>query len=144
MPGTTFPAADDGTGVGDDTVALWIAEADAEVNGKLAGRYTLPITGTESLLIMKSIVIALVVWRIAKALDQKNERTLPTGGFGQPVMMAQQAPNVSQAKTTAFARLMGIAQGTERLRDAVEIAGIYDVGVATNIEPLFTRDTPAW
>lgn len=50
----------------------FIAQADAYINGRLASLYTVPITGAESLLIIKQISIDLVAQRIAHIMEMKG------------------------------------------------------------------------
>lgn len=55
----------------------WISQADAYINGRLAGIYETPITGANSLLILKTISIGFVAQRIARILQVKS--TTPKG-----------------------------------------------------------------
>jgi hypothetical protein len=52
-------------------IDTWIAQADAYINGRIGNVYTTPITGAESLLIIKEISIGLVAQRISRILDTK-------------------------------------------------------------------------
>lgn len=144
FPGTIIPTLATDNKVGDDTLTQWISEASAEVDGKLSGRYTVPLTGSNALLVVKTIVIAFVAWRFAKATNMKNEQALPVQAFGGAAYQVPQAPNVSQAKASAFARLMGIAEGSERLLDAVELPGVWSQAVAEDYGPKFKMDRAQW
>lgn len=138
FPGVVIPATSANAADVTDLEA-WIAEADAEVNAKLSGLYEVPITGTQALLVIKSIVIGLVAWRFAKSTNMKNELPVPAGtGF------VPQSPNVSQAKATAFARLMAIQQGREQLIDAVQKTGPASATVVDDVSPTFEQGKEQW
>lgn len=59
--------------VTDTEVTGFIAQADAEINGLVGLRYVVPITGTDSLIIMKMVSIWLVADRVAKILQVKTK-----------------------------------------------------------------------
>lgn len=71
--GVTF--ASSGTTISDSTVDGFISEADAEIDGVLSRRYTVPITGTTALKIVKSISIKLVAQRVKDILDVQTGRS---------------------------------------------------------------------
>jgi hypothetical protein len=53
-------------------ITQWISEADAYIDGRICGIYTTPVTGTNSLLILKTISIGIVAQRIAYILETKS------------------------------------------------------------------------
>jgi hypothetical protein len=70
----------------DTEVDAWIAEADAEIDGRIGVKYVTPVTGAQSLLIIKSICTALVSDRVrmtlpneppSDALDEKDKGKNP-------------------------------------------------------------------
>ena len=66
----------DGGGVISSTaVDDWISQADAYINSKVGLQYVVPVTGTESLKILKSMSIALVAERIRGKLSVKTGKT---------------------------------------------------------------------
>lgn len=56
----------------DTTVDGFIAQADALINSKIGLKYVVPVTGAESLKILKTISIYLVADRMAKILQVKT------------------------------------------------------------------------
>jgi hypothetical protein len=50
-------------------LAEWIAQASAEIDGRLSTKYVVPITGTNSLSIMKNICTWLVADRASKVME---------------------------------------------------------------------------
>lgn len=66
----TFDTSTDITSV---RVQEFLDQADAEINLMLGSRYETPITGVESLKIVKRIEIAIVAARVASILDLKGK-----------------------------------------------------------------------
>jgi len=66
---------DSNTPVTSSDIAEFIAQIDAYIDGKLYFRYTTPITGANSLLILKSISTYLVASRVSKILELKTGET---------------------------------------------------------------------
>ncbi len=64
--GVDFSAS--GAKVTEEDVENWIEEADAYIDSKLASVYTVPITGTQSLLVIKTISILIVSDRVERKL----------------------------------------------------------------------------
>lgn len=50
----------------------WIGQADAYIDGRVGTVYTTPVTGTNSLKILKEISIGLVAQRISRVLEVKS------------------------------------------------------------------------
>lgn len=71
----TFSATSDIT---DTRVQSFLDEADAEINLCLNNKYITPITGTESLLVLKRIEIAIVAARIASIIELKQAVNQPS------------------------------------------------------------------
>ena len=118
-------------------VEEWIAEADALINGKLADKYVVPVTGSDSMLILRSISINLVKAKLQDFLDVK----------GSSEATDQGKPGESPRKQ-ALEALEAIAKGSISLRDAVladSNAGVRsDVLNDTDAEATFTQDDDAW
>lgn len=53
-------------------VTAFITQADGEINGYVGKVYTIPITGTESLAVMKMISVWLVAHRVSQILQVKT------------------------------------------------------------------------
>ena len=63
-------------------IDVWISEADAYIDGRIGTVYTVPVTGSSSILILKNISIGLVAQRIAyiletKAITPKGDQYVP-------------------------------------------------------------------
>lgn len=73
-----FKSLDITSGVIDSTkIDEFIDQSDAYINGRIGLVYKTPVTGTESLKILKNISIGLVAERIARILKTKSAS--PTG-----------------------------------------------------------------
>lgn len=56
----------------DDKITEWISQEDAYINGRIGLIYDTPVTGTESLKVLKKISIGLTAQRIARILETKT------------------------------------------------------------------------
>ena len=65
-------------------IDTWIAEADAVINAKLEPFYDVPITGTNSLLVVGKISKLMVAAMIEKVLDESN--VVPEGTIERKTM----------------------------------------------------------
>lgn len=144
FPGTLIPATDStNNSVDDVALAAWLDEASALIDSQLSSVYQLPIIGTQSLLILKTICINLVAWRFAKVTDEKNDLPLP--GANQPWgAVVPQTPNVMQGKKEAMAQLVAIQGGQLTLPDSTQLVGLSSYTVDTfGAGPKFRVDAPS-
>jgi len=93
-------------------VTEFIDQESARINSFLTKRYTLPITGTESLLNLKRICIALVAWRVSDIISTRKQQMLPNGMISQDLAGAT-------AYKAAIKELDGLQKGGVRLPDEV-------------------------
>lgn len=117
-------------------VQAWIEEADAKINSALAGRYVVPITGTEALLVVRSISLDMVRARVQDFLEVKTGQDNTSQGKG-PAGPAE----------TAAKLLKSISEGKMELRDATkadENDGIRSSVLSDETEPYFTIDEKMW
>lgn len=66
-------------------VTAFIDQESARIDSYLINRYEIPITGTQSLLILKRICIALVSWRVSDIISTRKLQSLPNGMISQDV-----------------------------------------------------------
>ena len=52
-------------------VTEWISQAEAYINAKISGRYTVPVTATDAVPLLRMISISIVKCRIEKILSVK-------------------------------------------------------------------------
>ena len=64
-------------------VTEFIDQESARIDSYLSSRYTTPISGTESLLIVKRLCIALVSWRVSDIISTRKVSQLPNGMISQ-------------------------------------------------------------
>lgn len=102
--GITFSAS---TAVTSTQVERFIEEADAEIDAKVGLKYVTPVTGTESLKVLRSISIAIVASRVRAILEVKtaDSRTEQAVRGGDPAKVARE-------------KLDQIVKGTLLLSDA--------------------------
>lgn len=84
--GMTFSAT---TSVTDTEVAAFIAREDAFIDSRVALKYTVPVTGASSLLIMKKVCLNLVVGKIKNIMSVKTgDPKADQGGPGDGLIEA--------------------------------------------------------
>lgn len=93
-----------------DKIDGFIAQADAYIDGRLSTVYQTPITGSNSLLIVKQISIDLVAQRIAHIMEVKG--ITPKGDQYIPKNLGEKAEN----------RLDMIVEKKILLSDATEVS----------------------
>jgi phage gp36-like protein len=121
-------------------VEKFLEETDAIIDTFLAARYTLPITGTKSLLVLKKIEIDFVAYRVAKILNLKKEVPLPDENIIQEL-------NEGAAYRESKKLLDGLFTGKMLLPDEspkTSGSGMSDYNSANSVEPIFERDTKQW
>ena len=113
----------------------FIEEADAFIDGIVGRKYVTPITGANSLLIIKTISIQIVVARVKKILAVKT---------GIPETDQDSSDNMfGMAKT----KLDDIAEGCLVLKDAALYRasdGVDSFAVSDDLEHIFKRDIDQW
>lgn len=130
--GITFSAS---SSITDTEVDRFIEEADAEIDGKVSQVYTTPITGTVSLIIVRTISIWLVKDRINKILAVKtgNDEDNQSGEESLGSRARQMLNDIVDRKLD--------------LPDATLVTasdGVKDYNYANSIEPTFKRGTVQW
>jgi hypothetical protein len=120
----------------DTTVTGWISEADAEIDGRIGTRYQTPVTGTNSLLILKTISIGIVAGRLKEFLKVKAPtlETSQNGRDGNPAKDARE-------------KLGLIAAGDLLLSDASEKStgeGVSGFTYSNGETATFQKDVESW
>lgn len=113
----------------------WIAQADAYINGKVGLIYLTPVTGVESLLILKEISIGFVAQRIAFILETKS--VTPRGDQSIPKNLIDQAEK----------RIQMIIDRTLLLPDAVELSthqGVKSYSSDNVVTRVFDQSRQQW
>jgi len=112
-------------------VTEFIVQADALIDGMIGKRYEVPITGAESLKILKQISIWLVAYRVSKILKVKSASEEPNQG-----------PKSVNLYDKALALLKKISKGDILLSDTDTLNakdGIESYNVSNNIVPVFQK-----
>jgi phage gp36-like protein len=113
-----------------DQVMAWMDETEAFVDGQLATRYQVPITGTQSLLIVRDICADLTAYRVwqfkAMGVDDPEFRN-------QAEVLRQRA----------MEKLQAILEGTMVLPDQPTTKS-SSTPVGTFPEAIFERDRVQW
>jgi len=105
-----FKSLDTTNGVIDTTkIDEWIDQADAYINGRIGLLYETPVTGTESLKVLKQISIGLVAQRIVHILETKS--ITPKGDQAIPKDLITEAKEKLQMIVD---RLLLLSDATER------------------------------
>jgi phage gp36-like protein len=113
-----------------DQVTAWMNETEAFVDGQLATRYQVPITGTQSLLIVRDICADLTAYRVwqfkAMGVDDPEFRN-------QAEVLRQRA----------MEKLQALLEGKLILPDQPTTKS-SSTPVGTFPEPIFERDRIQW
>jgi phage gp36-like protein len=124
------------TAVTQTEVTAFISEVEAEIDGRIGVRYTTPIIGTSSLLIMRMVSIFLTCSRISKILEIK------TGEADK-----DQPRRVEEAKA-AYKIIDDIIAGKLILTDAVlrssSNGGVRSYNYSNNIEQSIDVTIDQW
>lgn len=128
--GTTFTASTVPTST---NINDMISVNSARIDGRLGKKYTTPITGTESLKIVKRICEILTASQVDDILQQlipAKEKT------DRPIEYRKEAEEL----------LKGIEEGTLILSDAADITGdmFYNYNVENSITAVMKKDTRQW
>lgn len=121
----------------------FLLQTDALINSYIYERYELPITGVESLEILKKIEIDFVVWRVSKILDLTKSEPIPAGGVPQEI-------TEGSAYRESMALLASIKANKNDLPDATEInptsplASFHSDPNNLNITPFFDMESQQW
>lgn len=113
----------------------WISQADAYIDSRVGLVYQVPVTGANSLLILKEISIGLVAQRVAYVLEVKS--ITPKGDQYIPKNLIKQAED----------RLKMIANRTLLLSDATEVstnAGVSSYSSENTITRAFSQSKTQW
>ncbi len=119
-----------------DAVDDFIEQSDGLIDARIGVRYSTPVTGTVSLIILKQISIWLVAGRIQNILRVKTGKE-----------EVDQAGGVGSLLTKANKLLDQIAAREVILSDATEInahMGMKSYNADNSITPTFERSTDVW
>lgn len=128
---------DDNSKVKDSDVTSFIVDADALIDSYLSARYSLPVTGTRSLAVLKLYSRALVADKVAGILQIKQSTNQ---GANQNVRSGLSTKDVLK-------QLGDLRDGSGQLPDA-DLAspggGISSFNVKTGRVPEFRKDEKQW
>lgn len=131
---------DSGDAISEAEVTEFIDQEEAIINATISNRYEVPVTGAESLKILKMISIAYVAYRVAKILNLKDDLPIPKGFVPQTL-------NEGSAFVKAQKQLMAIQSGKIILNDAVARStgqGVKSYNAENSISSLWERDKKQW
>ena len=123
-----------------DEVDEFISQEQAVIDLTISNRYNIPVTGTDSVKILKRITSAFVAYRIAKILNLKKDIPIPEK------LVAQDLSD-GAFYLTAKKQLNDIRDGKIILYDADVKSSGQGVGSYNHtnaIDPLWERDTRQW
>jgi len=126
---------DSTTSITDTQVNDWIAQADAEIDSIVGLRYIVPITGVNSLLILKRISVEIVAERIKDVLEVKTDEKV-----------SQNIRNINKV-LTARDKLKLISTGDMLLSDALiagSNAGVTSFTSSNGVEHKFRAGEDQW
>jgi phage gp36-like protein len=127
---------DTGTAITTATVATYLAQADAEINSRLGVKYETPITGTESLVLIKMIEIWLVKDRVQKAMKVKTGIEKSSQDLGD-----------ADYRKQALDLLADLASGKVALSDATlkdSSGGVKSYASSNSVENIFKVGVTQW
>jgi len=118
-----------------EKINSWILQADAYINGRIGLIYQTPVTGEESLEVLKEISIGFVAQRIAYVLETKS--ITPKGDQYIPKNLIKQAED----------RLSMIVNRKLLLSDATEVstdAGVSSYSGENTVTRAFDQSKQQW
>lgn len=124
-------------------IAEFLEQADAMIDMYIGQRYTLPIAGSKSLLILKKIAIDLVVCRVNKILDLSKSNPIPADGVVQDI-------TEGSAYRESMKLLMAIRDNKADLPDTAStsetagLASFHTEPANIDIVPTFDRELQQW
>ena len=131
-----FKSIDTANGkITDAKIDEWITQADSYINGRIGLVYIVPVTGLESLLILKEISIGFVAQRIAFILETKS--ITPKGDQVIPKNLIKQAE----------ARLKMIVEKKLLLSDATLVSpdgGVSSFSSSNVVKRKFDQSKDQW
>jgi phage gp36-like protein len=113
-----------------DQVTAWMDEVEAFVEGQLATRYQVPITGTQSILIVRDICTDLTTYRVWQFKSM---------GVDDPEFRNQ----AEVLRQRAMEKLQALLEGKLILPDQPTTKS-SSTPVGTFPEPIFERDRVQW
>lgn len=128
----TFSAS---TSVTDTEVSAIISEVDAEIDGRLGVKYVTPITGTNALLICRTISIYLVAARVSKIQEIKTGEA------------DKDQPRRVEEKLAALQMIKDIIDGKILLSDAIARSsynGVRGYTYENSVESLIDVESEQW
>ena len=140
LKGVTFTASSQVTA---SAVGDFLEQADAIIDMHLVKRYTTPITGSDSLLIVKKIAIDIVAYRITKILDLKKSVPIPDNNVIQNI-------TEGSAYRESMKMLIAIRDNKMDLPDETELNAYsplisFHTETGNNdIEPFFEKGVKQW
>lgn len=133
-----------GTAIIQSELDDWIEEASAYMDSFLAVQYSLPITGTSSLIMLRGICVDLVAYKVAITLNLKNDRSLPNGNIVQELSHAS-------PYREAIKFLKSLKDGKVYLPDELPeetvggLSSLYtEADYDTDINPIFKKTDQQW
>jgi len=123
------------------SVEDFLDQADAKINMYLT-QYVLPITGVESLLILKKIEIDLVAFRVTKIIDLTKSVPIPDSTIPQEITTGtcfRQAMNqLEMLKSNDL-----VLPDTDLVPESTGILSFH-TEAGNNIQPVFHKEAQQW
>ena len=132
---------DSNSDITDTRVQGFLDQTEAEIDTTLAVVYVTPITGTQALLIVKRIEIAIVAARVAAIIDLKTN-TLKSSNVN-----IQQEFNKSHFAKAARKQLQDLKERLITLTDAELLNSDFGMSSETidlGVEPVFDKCKDQW
>ena len=123
-----------------DEVDEFISQEEGVINLVISNRYEVPVTGAESVKILKRITSAFVAYRVAKILDLKKDVPIPEK------LVAQDLSD-GAFYLTAKKQLDNIRDGKIVLQDAEAKSlgqGVESYNKTNVVDSIWKRDTKQW
>lgn len=125
--------------VTDTQVTEFIAQADAIIDGRIGLKYTLPVTDTAGLKILKAISIAIVsdrvrdIMKVMTGQAETSQQARPRGGSTVPAGPYQMLKDIIEGN---------LKLGNQALASTVD--GISSGTIVDDVCPVFDADLVQW
>lgn len=131
----TFSAT---TPVTDTDITRFIVEADAKIDSKLAVKYTTPITGANSLIVVRTIAIKLIKHRIERIINVKTPSA--AGNQGEETSLLDEA----EKELDDLAKGMAVLTDATLATSADGVKSYTSTTVSTTYERNFSIGETQW
>lgn len=135
--------ADGAKGISTVALAEFLEQADATIDMYLGGRYSTPITGANSLNILKKIAIDIVVYRVTKISNLSKSVPIPESGVIQDITEGSAYRESMRMLKDIRDNVMSLPDAT-LLNTSSGLGSFHTEPLNSCIKPVFDKELQQW